>query len=91
MVRKGSWVQIPVVAPILNSNLSMKRLYRSRTDKVIGGVCGGLAKYTDSDPVIWRIAALILALPGGPSILIYLICWLVIPLEPETTDTNTKA
>ena len=59
-----------------------KKLYRSRTDRKIAGVCGGLAAYFNMDPTIVRLAMLILALPGGPSILIYFILWLVIPEEP---------
>jgi len=61
----------------------MKRLYRSRTDRRIAGVCGGFAAYTDTDPVLWRIGAILLALPGGPSILIYFLFWLLVPLEPK--------
>jgi phage shock protein C len=60
-----------------------KRLYRSRTDRMIGGVCGGLAEYFDIDPVIIRIIAVILLLPGGlPGLVPYLILWLVVPEAP---------
>ena len=61
----------------------MKRLYRSRTDRKIAGVCGGLAAYLGIDPVIPRIIWVVFALAAGTGILAYLICWLVIPLEPE--------
>ncbi len=57
----------------------MKRLYRSETDKKIGGVCGGLAEYFGIDPTIVRIIFVILALVWGGGVVIYLICWLVFP------------
>jgi phage shock protein PspC (stress-responsive transcriptional regulator) len=61
----------------------MKRLYRSRTNRVIAGVAGGLGEYFGIDATIIRIIWVILALPGGlPGILLYLIFWLIMPLEP---------
>jgi phage shock protein C len=60
-----------------------KRLYRSRTDKKIAGVCGGLAVYAGIDPVIPRLVWVVFALAAGTGLLAYLICWLVIPQEPE--------
>ncbi|MCA9726301.1 MAG: PspC domain-containing protein [Candidatus Eisenbacteria bacterium] len=62
---------------------STRRLYRSRTDKKIAGVCGGLAAYFGMDPVIPRIIWVVLILGAGVGLLAYLICWLVIPQEPE--------
>ena len=66
----------------------MKRLYRSQTNKVVAGVCGGLAEYFNIDPVIPRIIFLLTALPGGISILAYFIFWIVMPSEPKTTNVN---
>jgi phage shock protein C len=61
-----------------------KKLYRSRSNRVIAGVCGGLADYFNTDPTIIRIIAVILLLPGGlPGLLPYLILWAVVPLEPQ--------
>lgn len=63
-----------------------KRLYRSRTDRKIAGVCGGLGEYFKVDPVIFRILGVILLLPGGfPGLLPYIILWIVVPEEPETS------
>jgi len=63
-----------------------KKLYRSRTDRKIAGVCGGLAEYFDVDPIIIRIIAIILLLPGGlPGLLPYVILWIVVPQEPEAS------
>jgi phage shock protein C len=58
-----------------------KRLFRSTTDKMIGGVCGGLAEYFGIDPTIVRIAAVLLALADGVGIVAYVILWIVVPEE----------
>ncbi len=64
-------------------NMPMKKLYRSKTDKKIAGICGGIAKYINVDPTVIRVGFIILALPGGlPGVLPYLVLWLVIPEEP---------
>ena len=58
-----------------NSN----RLYRSNTDKVIGGVSGGLADYLGIDVVIVRVLFVLLVLFGGSGVLVYIILWIAIP------------
>ena len=58
------------------------RLYRSKTSRVIGGVCGGLAEYFDVDPIIIRLLFLIIAFAGGGGILVYIILWIAIPEKP---------
>lgn len=69
-----------------------KRLYRSRKDKVIGGVCGGLGGYLEVDPVIIRVVWLATVLLGGTGVLAYLIAWILIPETPvETSDPGKKA
>ncbi len=60
-----------------------KRIYRSRKEKILGGVCGGIGEYLDIDPVIIRLIAIILFFAYGSGILIYLCAWILIPLEPE--------
>jgi phage shock protein C len=60
-----------------------KRLYRSRTDSMIAGVCGGLAEYFNIDPALVRLAFVAVLLLGGSAVLIYIIMWIVVPLEPE--------
>lgn len=60
-----------------------KRLYRSRTDRMIAGVAGGLGRYFGIDPTLVRLAFVILSLAGMSGGLAYLILWVVIPLEPE--------
>jgi phage shock protein C len=66
----------------------MKHLYRSNNNKVVAGVCGGLAEYFNVDPVIPRIIFLLIALPGGISILAYFIFWIVMPKQPVLTKVN---
>lgn len=61
-----------------------KRLYRSRSDRKIAGVCGGLADYFHIDATIIRIVFVVLLLPGWlPGFIPYLILWLVVPEEPK--------
>ena len=59
-----------------------KRLYRSNTDKMVAGVCGGLAQYLGVDPTIVRLVMMLLFFTGGAAIPIYLIMWVITPLEP---------
>jgi phage shock protein PspC (stress-responsive transcriptional regulator) len=59
----------------------MKKLYRSKTDRKIAGVAGGLSEYLNVDPTVIRLGFLLLALPGGPSILIYFVMWIIVPEE----------
>ena len=56
-----------------------KRLCRSRRNRTLAGVCGGIAEYLGWDPTLVRVAWIILTLLGGSGILIYLILWLVMP------------
>lgn len=66
--------------------ITTRRVYRSRSDRVVGGVCGGLGRYFGVDPVLLRVAAVALALSGGLGLLAYLIAWAVIPENPDATD-----
>ncbi len=58
-----------------------KRLYRSRRNRMIWGVCGGLAEYFDMDPTIIRVITVLLIFANGLGILAYVILALVVPLE----------
>ena len=58
-----------------------KKLYRSRTNKTIAGVCGGLAEYLNIDPTIIRVIWALVALSGA-GLLAYLVCALIIPEKP---------
>ncbi len=59
-----------------------KRLYRSRRDVMIAGVCGGIAEYFDVDPTIVRLIAVVLVLGWGSGLLAYLIAVFIIPKNP---------
>ena len=65
---------------------TMEKLYRSRTDKVLFGVCGGFAKFLDIDPTLLRLAAALLGLCYGAGAVIYLVSALIIPKEPEAQN-----
>ena len=58
------------------------QLRRSRTDKMIGGVSGGLAEYSGIDALLWRVGFVALTLAGGTGILVYLLLWLLMPVGP---------
>ena len=63
------------------SHIDPKRLMRTSGDKVIGGVCGGIAKFTRIDPTLLRIATLLLMIFGGLSLWIYIILWIFMPID----------
>jgi phage shock protein C len=63
-----------------------KRLYRSRTERMIAGVCGGIAEYFAIDPVIVRLITLALLIGGGlPGLLPYVILWIIVPEGSNTS------
>jgi len=74
-----------------------ERVLRRSTDRVIAGVCAGLGRYLGIDPVLLRIAFVILALAGGGGVVLYVIGWILIPEEkpgeelgsapPSSTET----
>jgi phage shock protein C len=68
-----------------------KRLYRSKKDRMLGGVCSGLAEYFAVDPTLVRVILVILALMGGPGILIYFIMWIVMPERPADVQSSPAA
>lgn len=61
-----------------------RRLYRSRKDRKIAGVCGGIAEYFDTDPTLVRLIAVLILIFTGfvPMFLVYLLAWIIIPEEP---------
>ena len=63
--------------------MNEKKLYKSKKDKKIFGVCGGVAEYLGIDPTIVRVLWLATILFGGVGVLVYLICALVIPDNPN--------
>ena len=60
-----------------------KKLYRSRKNKILAGVCGGIAEYLNQDPTVIRVITAILILSVGIGLLAYLACWVLIPVNPS--------
>ena len=59
----------------------IKKLYRSKKNRIIAGVCGGIGEYFDKDPTLIRLLWIIFVLVGGSGILAYIIAWIIIPEE----------
>ncbi len=66
--------------------MARPQLRRSRSDKVIGGVGGGLAEYSGIDALLWRVGFVALALAGGTGVLVYLLLWLLMPADAARVD-----
>jgi phage shock protein C len=69
--------------------MAEKKLYRSTSDTMLAGVCGGLAEYLDLDPSIVRIVFALLTLCTGIGAPLYGIMWIVIPEAPGVADVST--
>jgi phage shock protein PspC (stress-responsive transcriptional regulator) len=82
----GSWPPPPPTGPA-----PRPQLRRSRSDKVIGGVAGGLAEYTGVDALLWRVGAIALTLAGGSGLIIYLLLWLLMPAGPPAQPGDPSA
>jgi phage shock protein C len=67
----------------------MKRYKRSRKERKIAGVCGGLGELLDWDPTLIRLAFILLVLPTGiiPLVLVYLVAWVLVPEAEEGTGS----
>lgn len=68
-----------------------KKLYRSRTESMIAGVCGGLAEYFDIDASLVRVGAVLFTLAWGSGLLAYVILWLIVaqrPLESSVMESE---
>ena len=61
-----------------------KRLYRSRKDRKIAGVCGGIGEYFDIDPTLIRLFTVALVLALGSGVLAYILAWIIVPEAPPT-------
>ena len=68
----------------------MKRIYRSRTDKKVAGIFGGIAEVYNLDPSIVRLLAVFVGMATGviPLLLTYLVAWYIMPKGPTTVDLN---
>ncbi len=62
--------------------MATRKLYRSQTDKMIGGVCGGLADYFNIDPTLVRLLFVLLLFTPLHGLIVYLILWIITPVAP---------
>jgi phage shock protein C len=68
----------------------MKRLYRSRKERMLGGVCGGLGEHIDVDPSIIRLVWVVVTLLSlGIGIIVYIVAWIIIPESPDESAVQT--
>lgn len=67
-----------------------KKLYRSKSDRYIAGVCGGLAEYFEIDSLIIRIIFILLTVSGGSGLIIYIIMWILVPKQGEKRNKDLK-
>lgn len=67
-----------------------KRLYKSNKNKMIDGVCAGIAEYFDIDPTLIRLGAVAICLAGGSGVLAYIIAAIVMPRDPGTDNDIDK-
>jgi phage shock protein C len=71
---------------------NVKRLYRSTNDRMLGGVCGGIANYINLDPTVIRLLfVLLLFITAGTMFIVYLVLMIVIPEEPFLPPTTPSA
>ena len=77
---------------IMSSNTPAKRLYRTTDDKMIAGVCGGLARYFNMDPTLVRVvvALLVLLTLGFPGVIGYIVLVFVMPEQPAALDAREE-
>jgi phage shock protein C len=68
-----------------------KKLYRSKKDRWVGGVCGGLGEYLNIDPIIIRLITIVLILSAGGGLIVYIIAWLVVPEEPDLSTVTDES
>ena len=66
-----------------------KKLYRSRKDYMIAGVCGGIAEYFEIDSTLVRLLAILVVLIGGAGVVAYIIAWIVIPKNPDQVSDES--
>ena len=63
----------------MKQNKNVKKLYRSKNNRIIAGVCGGIGEYFDMDPTLIRLLWIVLTFLGGSGLIAYIICWIIIP------------
>jgi phage shock protein C len=69
------------------SGMPYKRLYRSRNQRVIAGVCGGLGDYFGVDPTWVRLFFILFFIAFGSTLLLYIVLWIIVPVGPESPSS----
>ncbi len=72
-------------------NQQSKKLYRSQSDKIIGGVCGGVAEYLQIDSTVIRVLWILLTFLGGSGIILYIVSLFIMPVSPVQTPLNRSS
>ena len=72
-------------------NTEPKKLYRSAKDRMISGVCGGMADYFNIDPTIVRIIWVLLFFTGGAGLLLYIAALIIVPLDPDSVPVKRES
>jgi phage shock protein C len=81
----------PSPSPMTPAPTAPKRLYRSRDDRKLGGVCGGLGAYLGIDPTLVRILTVASLFLPGPQLIAYLVAWIIVPEEPYAAPAPAPA
>jgi phage shock protein C len=66
-----------------------RKLYRSRTQRMVAGVCGGLAEYFNVDTTVIRVLFLVLTLFGGSGLVVYVVMWILVPDASKAPPTTS--
>jgi phage shock protein C len=77
-------------SPLIPPQSTPRKLYRSRNNRMIGGVCGGVADYLNLDPTIVRVITVLLTLFTGVPVVVYLVALLVVPEEPLPPERDER-
>lgn len=75
----------------MENQIPTKKLYRSTTNKMLGGVCGGLAEYIGWDPTFVRIIYALVSIFSAafPGIIVYLVFWVIVPMRPLSQSNGS--
>jgi phage shock protein C len=73
-----------------SSTTTRPQLRRSGTDRMLGGVCGGLADHLGIDALLWRVGFVALTLAGGAGVLVYLLLWVLMPPAPQVPGQPSR-
>jgi phage shock protein PspC (stress-responsive transcriptional regulator) len=84
---KARLLQPPAPTPMAKAS-ALNGLRRSPTDRWLGGVCAGLGSFTGMDTWLWRLAFTLLLIVGGTGFLVYVLMWILVPLE-SADDART--